>query len=114
VGCRHPGTAVVDDDGPLRTHTESAGGFDEDCGRHTIDTDTEKLFNPSGFQELLTARAQRIDRRRDPDVKQLAHEVDRRLARDTISVGEHIVEVEDDGVMVARVDGDRCHGEAFA
>ena len=73
---------LVDDDGPLRTHTESAGGFDQDCGRHAIDTDTEKLFNPSGFQELLTARAQRIDRRGDPDVKQLAHQVDRRLEQE--------------------------------
>ena len=69
VGRRYPGTGVVDDDRPLRTHTELAGGFDEDRGRDAIDTDTEKVFNPSGFQELLTARAQRIDRRGDPDVE---------------------------------------------
>ena len=68
VGRRYPGTGVVDDDRPLRIHTESAGGFDEGRGRDAIDTDTEKVINPRGFQELLTARAQRVDRRRDPDV----------------------------------------------
>ena len=69
VGRRYPGTGVVDDDRPLRTHTESAGGFDEGRGRDAIDTDTEKVVNPRGFQELLTARAQRVDRRGDPGVE---------------------------------------------
>ena len=69
VGRRYPGTGVVDDDRPLRTHTESAGGFYEGHGRDAIDTDTEKVINPRGFQELLTARAQRVDRRGDPGVE---------------------------------------------
>jgi hypothetical protein len=69
VGRPYLGTGVVDDDSPLRTHTQSAGGFGEGRGRHAIDTDTEKVVNPSGFQELLTARAQHIDRRGDPDVE---------------------------------------------
>jgi hypothetical protein len=53
----------------LRTHTELANGFDEERGRDAIDTDTEEVINPCGFQELLTAWAQRIDRRSDPDVE---------------------------------------------
>ena len=48
-----PAAGVVDDDGPLRTHTEPAGGFDEGRGRHAIETDAEKVLNPGGFQELL-------------------------------------------------------------
>ena len=68
-GRRYPGTGVVDDDRPLRTHTELANGFDEERGRDAIDTDTEKVINSCGFQELLAAWAQRIDRRGDPDVE---------------------------------------------
>jgi hypothetical protein len=69
LGRRYPGTGVVDDDRPCRTHTESAGGFGEDGGRDAIDTHGEKVFNPRGFQELLTARVQRVDHRGDPDVE---------------------------------------------
>ena len=69
MGRRYPGTGVVDDDGPFRTHSESAGGFEEDRGRDAIDTDTEKVVNPSGFQELLTARARHVHRRGDPNVE---------------------------------------------
>ena len=69
VGRCYQGTGVIDDDRPLQNHTESAGSFDEGRGRDAIDTNTEKIINPSGFQELSTARAQRVDRRRDPDVE---------------------------------------------
>jgi hypothetical protein len=34
-----------------------------------IDTDTEKVVNARGLQELLTARAQRVDRRGDRGVE---------------------------------------------
>ena len=68
MGRCDPGAGLVDDDRPLQIHTDSAGGFDEGRGRDAIDTNTEKIVNPSGFQELSTAWAQRVDRRRDPDV----------------------------------------------
>jgi hypothetical protein len=69
LGRRYPSTRVINDDRPLRTHTESAGRFDQGRGRDAIDTDTEKVINPRGFQELLTAWVQRVDRRGDPDVE---------------------------------------------
>jgi hypothetical protein len=69
LGRRYPGTGVIDDDRPCRTHTESAGSFDEGRGRDAIDTDTEKIINPSGFQELSTARAQHVGSRGDPDAE---------------------------------------------
>jgi hypothetical protein len=69
LGRRYPGTGGIDDDRALRTHTESAGGIGEDGARDAIDINTEKVINPRGFQELLTARVQRVDRRGDPDVE---------------------------------------------
>src|SRR5271156_2805708 len=116
LGRRHPGTRVIDDDRALRTHTESAGGLDQGRGGDAIDTDTEKVINARGFQALLAARAQRVDDRGDPGVEQFLNQLDRRLQHgNTISVGQHSVEAEDHGVVVARVDGDRRrHGDVLA
>ena len=69
LGRRYPSTRVINDDRPLRTHTELAGAFDQGRGRDVIDTDTEKVINPRGFQALLAARAQRADDRGDPGVE---------------------------------------------
>ena len=50
VGRRYPGTGVIDDDRPLRTHTESAGGFDEGRGG-TPSTQTPKRSSiPAAFK----------------------------------------------------------------
>ncbi len=63
-----PGVGVLDDDRPLRTHTESARGFEQDgrirlarqaqfVGNDTVDADREQVINPGGFQDLFTVAA---------------------------------------------------------
>ena len=62
----HTGVGVFDDDAALRTHTQSAGGVQQDHGvavarkpalAGAVDADIEQVINPSGFQDLLSVTA---------------------------------------------------------
>ena len=111
-----PAAECLDDGTPLRSHTESAGGFQKHCGvglfgrsafaGDSVDADAEQVVDPGGFQCLLTLRARRIGRRSDADALQLPGQVDRRPEQRRVA-GQRTVEVEEHRVVVTRVDGDR-------
>ena len=113
---RHPGGGVLDDDTPLRPHTEPAGGFQKHCGIRffgrsavagdSVDADAEEVVDSGGLQGVLTERARRMGRRGDADALQLSGQVDGRREERRVG-GQRTVEVEQHRVVVARVDGDR-------
>ena len=113
---RHACGGVLDDDTPLRSHTESAGSLQKHCGiglfgrpafaGDPVDADAEQVVDPGGLQGLPALRARRIGRRGDADALQLPGQVDRRPEERHVA-GQRTVEVEEHRVVVTRVDGDR-------